>query len=75
MGSMLMRRAKRKRFPGFVLSSFWLFETIQNCRSTAIVVQYCVYFGTTSCGRKVLNECLTDQYVLAYVEVEFCEAR
>jgi hypothetical protein len=74
MGSVLMKGAKRKRFSGFVLS-FWLFETIQNRRSTAIAVQYCVYFGTTSCGRQELNECLTDQYVLAYVEVEFCEVR
>ena len=41
--------------------------------TSAIVVQYCVYFGTMSCGRQELNECLTDQYVLAYVKVEFCE--
>ena len=75
MGSILMRRAERKRFSGFVSTSIWLSETIQNRRSTAIAVQYCVYFGTTSCGRQELNECLTDQYVLAYVEVEFCEVR
>jgi hypothetical protein len=42
---------------------------------TAIEVQYCVYLSTKSCGRQELNECLTDQYVFTYVEVEFCEVR
>jgi hypothetical protein len=34
-----------------------------------------MYLSTTSCGRQELNECLTDRYVFAYVEVEICEVR
>jgi hypothetical protein len=69
MGSMFMRSAKRG-LPGFVLSSFGPFETVQNRRSTAITEQCYVCLSTISCGREELNECLTDRYVLAYVEVE-----
>jgi hypothetical protein len=48
---------------------------MRNRRSTAIAVQYCIYLSTAFCSRQELNECLTDRYVLAYVEVEFYSVR
>jgi hypothetical protein len=70
IGSMLIRRAKRKRFLGFVLS-FWLFETIQNCRLAAIAVQHYICFSTTSCGRQELNKC---SYTLKLNFVKFSKS-
>ena len=52
-----------------LLSSSRPFKTVQNLRSTPITEQCCVCVSTTSCGREELNECLTDRYVLVYVEV------
>jgi hypothetical protein len=59
MGSMLIRSVKRG-LPVFVLSSFRLFKTVQNRRSTTITEQCCVCLSTTSSSREELNECLTD---------------
>ncbi len=53
--------------------ALWPFHTVQNRRSTVIEVQYYVYLSITSCSRQELNECLTDRYVFAYVEVGSCE--
>ena len=56
-----------------MLSSFGLFEIVQNRRSTATTEQCCMCLGMTFCSREELNECLTDRYVLAYDEVDFAK--
>ena len=54
-------------------SSFKLFETIENRRSTVITKQCCVCLSTTSCSREELNKCLTGRYVRVYDKVKFAK--